>query len=113
MPLAADRLRERGFNQAHELARHLARDYHVPLLTARVSRRNSAVHLAGLDWSERRRHVQHVFSVNSPLPHRLAIVDDVMTSGSSVNELASTLERAGVHYIEAWVVARTYPSADC
>lgn len=113
MPLAPGRLRERGFNQAHELARRLARVYHVPLLTHLVQRQDSRVHLAGLPWDERRQHVRGAFVVNGPVPARLALVDDVMTSGSSLDELAATLRHAGAVHIEAWVLARTYPATDC
>lgn len=109
MPLSAARLRERGYNQAHELARILASDYHLPLLTRNVGRADRALHQAALPLSERARNVRGVFSVTGPLPPRIAVVDDVMTSGSSLDELARTLKLAGAIYIEAWVLARTYP----
>lgn len=109
MPLSRARLRERGYNQAHELARILASDYHLPLLTRSVDRADRALHQAALPLAERARNIRHVFSVTGPLPPRIAVIDDVMTSGSSLHELARTLKRAGAVHIEAWVLARTYP----
>ena len=110
MPLSPRRLRERGYNQTHELARILASDYHLPLLTRRVSRAERALHQAALPLAERARNIKNVFSVTGPLPPRIAVLDDVMTSGSSLQELARILKRAGVVHVEAWVLARTYPS---
>lgn len=111
MPLSEHRLRERGFNQAHELARCLATDYHLPLLTQRLHRAPSPRHQAELPLEQRARNVRNVFSVQGRLPERIAVIDDVMTSGSSLNELARTLKQAGAVRVHAWVLARTYPMA--
>lgn len=109
MPLDQQRLAERGFNQAHELARGLAKVYHLPLLTSHLQREYRPQHQADLPLAERAKQIKGIFSVLKPLPERVAIVDDVMTSGASINELARTLKQSGVKYVEAWVLARTYP----
>lgn len=109
MPLDQQRLAERGFNQAHELARCLSRVYHLPLLTSHLKREHRPQHQADLPLAERAKQVKGIFSVIKPLPERVAIIDDVMTSGASINELARTLKKAGVKHVEAWVLARTYP----
>lgn len=112
MPMSTPRLRQRGFNQAHELARQLARHYHVPLLTRLVSRQYRAPAQAELPLAQRAANVRKAFTVQAQLPEHIAIVDDVMTSGSSMQELAHTLRGNGARHIQAWLLARTYPYAD-
>lgn len=112
MPLSPARLRERGYNQAHELARHLAKDYHLPLLTRQMRRKEREHHQAELPLEQRARNVKNVFTVMGKLPPRIAIIDDVMTSGSSMHELALTLKLAGARHVDAWIFSRTYSFSD-
>jgi ComF family protein len=108
MPLALSRLRERGFNQAHELARHLGRALRVPLLAGACRKVADTAPQAGLTLAQRVRNVRRAFVCDADLSGlRVAIVDDVMTTGATVNELARVMKRAGAARIEAWVVART------
>ena len=111
MPLDPARLAERGYNQAYELARRLARRRGLPVLSCQVRRRRNSAHQADLPLRQRIRNMRGAFSVRQPLPARIAIVDDVMTSGASVAELAQTLRRAGVSHVEVWILARTLPQA--
>ena len=112
VPLHAGRLRARGFNQALELARPLARRLGCPLLP-RVCRRVRATHaqsrLAGL--AERRRNVADAFRVERPLAHlpRVAVVDDVLTTGATVDAVARALRGAGVARVMIWVCAGRSP----
>lgn len=112
MPLDPQRLRERGFNQAHELGRYLAKVYRLPLITAQVDREVRVKHQTNLTLEQRAKHIKGVFRVKGPLPARIALIDDVMTSGASLRELALTLKKAGVEHIETWVLARTYPPGE-
>ncbi|MFT7723330.1 MAG: ComF family protein [Roseateles sp.] len=112
VPLSAERLRERGYNQSHELARALARRRGLrcdPGLLLRV--RHNAPQ-AGLKLDARAANVRGVFAVE-PLRAaqlrgtRVALLDDVMTSGTTLFELARVLLDAGVMSVQAWVIART------
>jgi ComF family protein len=108
MPLSDARLRERGFNQAHELARHAGRRLALPVLPHACRRVVDTAPQASLPWAERSRNVRGVFVCDADLAGKqVAIVDDVMTTGATLNELARTLKRAGAACVSAWVVART------
>jgi predicted amidophosphoribosyltransferase len=109
MPLSSQRLRERGFNQAFELARHLAPDKADALTLQRAT---DSAHQVGAERDARFDNVRDAFWVD---PSRLAfvrgqhivLVDDVMTTGASLFEAARTLRAAGATHITAVVFART------
>jgi ComF family protein len=108
MPLAAGRLRERGFNQAHELARLAARRLGVPVLAHACRKVVDTAPQAALPWKERARNVRGAFVCDADLTGlRVAVVDDVMTTGATLDELARNLKRAGAVHVSGWVVART------
>lgn len=108
MPLAPARLRERGFNQAQELARHLSATLSLPLLTHACRKISDTAVQATLPFSARARNVRGAFVCDADLRGmRVAIVDDVMTTGATLNELARVLKRAGAVHVSGWVVART------
>jgi len=107
MPLHPARLRERGFNQALEIARRLGDRLNLPFSHA-CRRVRDTPPQAGLDLKERKRNLRGAFACDEDLTgKRIALLDDVMTSGSSLNELANAARRAGAVEISAWVVART------
>lgn len=108
VPITPARLRKRGFNQALELARVLGRFSGVPI--TRVARRRSGAEtpqssLPGT--AARRANVAGAFETRAPIHGHLAIVDDVVTTGATVNALARCLKRAGAHRVDVWAVART------
>jgi ComF family protein len=110
MPLGAARLRARGFNQAHELARIAARVCGVPFLACACRKVDETPPQASLPWKERAANVRGSFVCDADLAgRRVAIVDDVMTTGATVNELARVLRRAGACSVRVWVLARTLP----
>jgi ComF family protein len=110
MPLHPARLRERGFNQSVELARGIARNLNIPLLTDSVRRIRNTAPQANLPWKERKHNMRNAFACDADLSGlHIAIVDDVMTSGTTLDELARILRRAGASEVSAWVVARTLP----
>jgi len=110
MPLHVQRLRERGFNQAVEIARPLARAWRLPMELTAVQRMRNVPPQAGLAWGERLSNMRNVFSARSPLTGlNVIVVDDVMTTGASLQALAAELKRAGAARVMNLVVARTPP----
>jgi ComF family protein len=107
VPLAPRRLRERGYNQSAEIARLLAG--HAPLKLLLCERSRDTAAQAELPWAERRRNVRGAFRCSRAIPGgTVAVVDDVMTTGATLDEMAATLKRAGARRVVNWVVARTY-----
>jgi ComF family protein len=113
VPLHAARLRERGFNQAVAVARYAGRMLGVPIAPGVVRRMRDTPSQTALSVDERHRNMRGAFAVSSPRAQRrllaaghVAIVDDVITTGSTVAELKCTLLAAGVRKVEVWAVAR-------
>lgn len=112
VPLHPSRLRERGYNQALELARPLAKAFAIPLLPEGLRRIRDIAPQSGLGALARRRNPRGAFAVGvggEALPTHVALVDDVMTTGATLHECARTLRRAGVGRVDAWVAARVPP----
>jgi ComF family protein len=108
MPMAAPRLQERGFNQALEIARGVAVRLDLDLATRACRRTRHTAPQAALPWDERRRNIRGAFACDRDLTGlRVAVVDDVLTTGATLNELAGTLLRAGAVEVVGWIVART------
>jgi ComF family protein len=106
VPLGARRYATRGYNQANEIALRLSRALRIPIARDLLVRTRETAEQAGLDARERRRNLRGAFTVvGSPPPH-VAIVDDVITTGSTIREIAKVLRRAGARRIEVWAVAR-------
>ena len=111
MPLHAIRIRERGFNHATEIARVAAKQLKLPLDTTSCQRIRDTPPQMGLKHDTRRRNVRGAFACSGDVRGlHIALVDDVMTTGTSLNELATTLKRAGAREVTCWVVARTLPT---
>lgn len=107
VPLAPTRYRERGFNQARELARPVCKLLELNLRSDLLVRHRETREQAALDRAERLKNTQRAFSLLGELDARhVAIVDDVVTTGSTVNEIAKVLRAAGAEWIEVWAVAR-------
>ncbi len=107
VPLHAQRVRKRGYNQAIEIARPVADELRIPLRIAGIRRIVATKPLAELDADARQRSIAGAFSVTRNVYGlRLAIVDDVITTGATVNALAAQLLEAGAENVEAWAVAR-------
>lgn len=108
VPLNAQRLRERGFNQALEIARAFARALDVPLHANALARTPNSKAQQALKLHERRRNVRGVFRVQADVRDRhVVVIDDVMTSGSTLDEIARCLKRAGARRVSNVVLART------
>ncbi len=112
VPLSRERLAERGYNQAAVLARHLARRLGITLEQRLLRRLVDTPHQADLPRERRLANLRGAFGVE---PRRalhlrgrsVALVDDVMTTGTTLAEAARTLKAAGAAGVQAWVFART------
>ena len=110
LPLSEQRQRERGWNQAAEIARAIAAKTRIALLKAGVRRVRATPPQAALPWPERARNVRGAFACDVALDGAtVAVIDDVMTTGATLAEFARTLKAAGAARVENWVVARTLP----
>lgn len=115
VPLHARRLRERGYNQAHELALPLARVLGLEFAPNLLQRVRQTPAQTNLDAPTRRGNLRNAFEYmqphqagieNTAPPRHVALVDDVMTTGATLRECARTLKRAGVARVDVWAFAR-------
>ena len=107
VPLHPSRLRERGYNQALELGRGVARVLPIAIDWRSAVRVRATADQIGKRARERRREVRGAFVIGTGVAGRhIAIIDDVMTTGSTVNELARACRQAGATRIEVWTAAR-------
>ncbi len=107
VPLHPRRLRERGFNQALELARPAARRFQIPLLTDGLCRVRYTPPQTRLDARARQTNPLGAFALGESLSGaRIALLDDVMTTSSTVGECARVLRAGGVADLEIWIVGR-------
>ena len=107
MPLHPQRLRERGYNQSLLLARNITRRLQLPLLTSACLRTRNTPAQTSLPIKQRQQNLHNAFACRTTVTkQRIAIVDDVMTSGSSLDSLARALLNAGAAEVQCWVVAR-------
>jgi ComF family protein len=105
VPLSRERLRSRGYNQSAEIARHLPG---ARLELALCERTRESPAQMELPYDERQKNVRGAFRcTRSLLGAKVAVVDDVMTTGATLDELARTLKQAGAMKVTNWVVART------
>ncbi len=112
MPLHRRRLQERGFNQAVELARPLARKWALPIELAAVERCLDTQPQAGLPWAARRANLRGAFACHGKLAGgSVLVIDDVMTTGATLDALAQVLRQNGAERVSNLVVARTLPPA--
>ncbi|MEP6510059.1 MAG: ComF family protein [Dokdonella sp.] len=108
VPLHRARLRERGYNQALELALPLARALAIPMRHDLLLRNKATPPQTGLDAKARRRNLRGAFTLatDAKLPAHIVIFDDVMTTGTTLRETARVLSRAGVVRVDVWALAR-------
>lgn len=106
VPLHWWRKARRGYNQADELAAPLARSLGLPIIR-NVRRVRSTPFQSGLDAAERARNLRHAFAVQGKLPYQhILIVDDVITTGATLETLAAVLQQAGVQRVSALCLAK-------
>ena len=107
VPLHPTRLRERGYDQALELAKVMARRHRIPLHRTGLRRVRGTARQSELGLAARQRNLRGAFAIaGDRLPSHVALIDDVMTTGATLRECAQTLLRGGVERVDVWVVAR-------
>ncbi len=111
MPLSVQRLRERGFNQALELARVVAQSVQAPIDAKICVKTRDTSPQTRLPWKERHKNIRGAFVVQGDVTGRhVVVIDDVLTTGATLNELARNLKRAGAASVTGWIIARTVAS---
>ncbi|MDI1292633.1 MAG: ComF family protein [Methylobacter sp.] len=107
VPLHKARYRQRGFNQAIEIARIVGQELQIPLDLTSCKRNRDTLHQTQLPAKKRRKNLKNAFSIVKPIhAQHIAILDDVMTTGSTAHELAYALKKAGASRVDVWVCAR-------
>ena len=110
MPLHPAKLRARGFNQSLLLASKAARELSLDLLPDACRRVRDTLPQSALPWKERKKNMHGAFHCDMDMNGRhIALVDDVLTTGASLNALAEVLRKRGASRISAWVMARALP----
>ena len=111
VPLHPARLKQRGFNQSFELSVHCSRALKIPLISSSLRRRRNTPAQSGLSSIERRRNLRHAFywTGTDIQGLHIALVDDVLTTGSTVTECAKLLLRNGAARVDVWTAARAVP----
>jgi ComF family protein len=109
VPLHPRRLIDRGYNQAAEIARIWSREFGIPVDRHALLRRRHTPSQSGLSANQREQNTRQAFSYTPTVAYRhVAIVDDIVTTGSTVNEITKVLHRQGVEFVEVWALARVY-----
>ena len=107
VPLHKTRMRLRGFNQSIELSRVISKKLNVPIECNAVNRRRSTESQTGLNITQRRKNIKGAFEVVKKISaNHVLIIDDVMTTGSTVDELARVLKKEGVKRVGVLCLAR-------
>ena len=108
VPLHPFRLMKRGFNQSALIAKNISKELDIPIDLKSCRRIRNTLQQTGFNKSQRKKNIRNAFSVSSKFSAKhVAILDDVVTTGSTVNELARVLQKAGAETIEIWACART------
>lgn len=107
VPLHRHRLRQRGYNQSMLIALQLSRQLNIPIMTEGIYRRINTVPQATLPSKQRQKNVNQAFAIhNAFTDQHIAIIDDVMTTGHTVNALAKALKKNGAKRVSVWAIAR-------
>ncbi len=107
VPLHTKRLRQRGYNQAQLIAGFLSRKLNIPLIRQGIYRDKITEEQTRLTLSERKKNLKGAFRIETELPQHIAIVDDVITTGSTTDELAKELIQHHVTNVDVWCIAKT------
>ena len=113
MPLTNTRLAGRGFNQSMEISRHIAAEFGLTIAADACCRKGDGTPQTALPWKKRASNVRNAFTCNANIKGKsIAVVDDVLTTGATLNELARTLKLGGAREVIGWIAARTPAPGD-
>lgn len=108
IPLDNNRLKQRGFNQALEIAKIISKQLSIPIDYKSCIRIKNTLPQASLSASLRKSNIKNAFKCQKLNYTHIAIVDDIMTTGETANELAKKLKQQEIKVIELWCCAKTY-----
>lgn len=107
VPLHTQRYRQRGYNQTLEIAKVISNELCIPIEYKNCLRAQNTPHQISLSLKQRHKNIKGAFTVKRPITAKhIAILDDVMTTGATANELAKTLKAAGAKQVDVWICAR-------
>ena len=107
IPLHKQRYKERGFNQSIEIAKNLSKILNIPIDTKSCIRQRDTAHQVGLSAQQRHQNIKNAFAVKKAIKvDHVAIIDDVITTGATANELAIVLKKSGVTRVDLWSCSR-------
>ena len=107
VPLHRTRIQQRGFNQALQIAKYLGKALSIPIDCRTIIRHKSTLEQSKLPAKQRTTNVRSAFScINTMIATHVAIIDDVMTTGQTVNAISQLLKRSGVITVDVWAIAR-------
>lgn len=106
VPLHPKRLQERGFNQSDIITKHLSHSLGIPTADNLI-RVKDTPHQIGLSEKQRRKNLNNAFDVRGILPAHIALIDDVVTTGSTVNEATKLCLKHGAQRVDVWCLAKT------
>lgn len=107
VPMHPQRIKQRGFNQAAVLAQALAQKLQIPCALNYCQKIINTAPQASLDREQRQKNLRHAFSARQHPYQHVALIDDLLTTGATTNELAFTLKKTGVQQVDVWCCART------
>lgn len=107
VPLHKTRLLERGFNQAEEIAKILSQKLNIPVDRNSLHRIKETESQSGLSFNKRQKNILKAFEFKAGKQyHSIALVDDIITSGSTMSEICKVLKNSGIRHIQVWSLAR-------
>lgn len=107
VPLHKSRLLERGYNQSEEIACILSRRLNIPVDRTSLTRIKATDSQSGLSLNKRQQNILKAFEYTATAQYKsVAIIDDIVTTGSTVSEICKVLKKAGIQHIEVWSLAR-------
>ncbi len=107
VPLHPKRYRQRGFNQTLEMAKIIAQRLSIPIDNNCCLHVKNTPHQISLSGKQRHKNIKNSFQMAStPKAKHIAILDDVLTTGATANELARVIKATGVSHVDVWVCAR-------
>lgn len=108
IPLHNKRLAERGYNQSLEIARNISKSLRIPINKTACQRVLNTKPQMNLSHEDRKRNLRNAFAIRQKLPYQhIALIDDVFTTGSTVNELTKVIKQSGVEQVDIWCCAKS------
>lgn len=108
IPLFFKKRNKRGFNQSRMIANELSKAFAIPVSGNKITRIKETTTQASLDATQRKKNLRNAFLIEQKLPERIAIIDDIVTTTTTVSELSRLAGKNGAKHIEVWSLARAF-----